>query len=576
MELAEKEIGLPEIGLALKRRFRLIAFVSLSILLIGLVVALLLPSVFRSEAVILIEQQEIPVELVRSTVTSFADQRIQVISQRVMSSTNLTRVMDEFGLYEDLRDRQTREAILNRMRDNIKLDMISADVVDPRSGKPREATIAFRLSFEDHSSQKAQSVANELVTLFLNENMKSRTDTAMETTSFLNSEAEILRKQVLELEEKIAQFKDANSENRPELESLTRDLMNRTELHLAEVDRRIHEFVQQNIYLKAELARHHPRLSDSGPGATSAIEQLRATEAALASANASYGGTHPDVIRLTKQAEGLRVTVEPEEARALYEQQLVTARANLQAAIESYTPEHPDVIKARNSVAVLEDKLATIPTVVTDATPNNPAYLALAARLNAADAELESLYRKRDELTAKLDNFAQNLRLIPDAEAKYRALTRDHENAIAKYQEISAKQMEARVSQNLESERKAEKFTLIEPPLLPEKPFKPNRLAIVLLSFMIGLIGGAGSASLAEVLDDRIRSRDDIKAIFDAPPLAHIPYIEGDDEAKGWSKSNVPLAFAAFFVISIGLFAFHRLFMPLDVFWFALMRKIGL
>lgn len=574
MESTEKEISLSDIRLILRRRYKLIAFVSLTIILLGLLVALLLPAVYRSEAVILIEQQEIPVDLVRSTVTSFADQRIQVISQRVMSSTNLTRVMDEFQLYEHLRDRESREVVLDRMRRNIRLDMISADVVDPRSGRPSEATIAFSLSFDNPNAQKAQRVTNEIVTLFLNENIKSRTDTAMETTSFLDDEAETLRKSVMDLEDKIAEFKDSNADNRPELESLTRNLMNRTELHLAEVDRRIHEFVQQKIYLESNLAQHEPRLPDAGPRGASAIEQLRATEAALSSAEATYGANHPDVIRLKKQAEGLRIAVEPEEAREIYEQELAIARSNLHAAIENYTPEHPDVIKARNSVKVLENKLATIP-VSLDSTPNNPTYVMLESRLDAANAELDSLYLKREELEAKIDKFTKSLMRIPDAEAEYRALTRDYESAILKYREISAKQMEARLSQNLESERKAEKFTLIEPPLLPEQPVKPNRIAILLLSCMLALFSGIGAAAVAEVLDDRVRSRTDIQAIFNAPPLAHIPYIE-DGASKSWVNSNLTLAFAAFAVLAIAFVTVHMLVMPLDVLSFVLMRKFGL
>ena len=572
MEITEEEIRLSEIWLAIKRRFRLIAFVSLTIIVIGLLVALLLPSIYRSQAVILIEKQEIPVDLVRSTVTSFADQRIQVISQRVMSSTNLTRVIDKYQLYEDLRERETREETLDRMRENIQLEMISADVVDPRSGRPTEATIAFSLSFEDNSARKAQSVANELVTLFLNENIKSRTGTAMETTSFLDDEAEGLRKRVVDLEEKIAEFKDANAGNRPELENLTRDLMNRTELHLSEVERRIHETVQQKIYLEGNLAQHQPSLPDSGPRGSSAIEELRSTEIALSAAEASYGEVHPDVIRLRKQAEGLRSTIEPEDARALYTQELAVARANLQAAIDNYAPEHPDVIKARNNVRVLEDKLATIPADL-ESPPNNPAYVALAARLQASNAQLTSLQDKHDELAAKLDNYADSLMLIPDAEAEYRALMRDYETAIAKYQEISAKQMEARLSQNLESERKGEKFTLIEPPLLPEKPSKPNRLAIVLISCIFGLAGGA---RVAEALDDRVRSRKDIQIIFKAPPLAHIPYIDGLEPTNSRVASSAALVLVALVVLAIAMFAVHLLFMPLDVLWFALMRKIGL
>ena len=128
------------------RRRLLLVSVAGVVALLGAAIAVLLPAVYRSNAVILIEQQEIPSELVRSTVTSFADQRIQVISQRVMTSDNLTRIIDQYDLYAAERQTEPREAILLQMRQDITMDMISADVVDPRSGRPTQATIAFSLA----------------------------------------------------------------------------------------------------------------------------------------------------------------------------------------------------------------------------------------------------------------------------------------------------------------------------------------------------------------------------------------------------------------------------------------------
>lgn len=574
MNIDEKEIGLADIIGALKRRAKLLAIVTLVVFLAGIALALLLPSIFRSQAIILIEKQEIPTDLVRSTVTSFADQRIQVISQRVMSSANLTRIIEQYDLYTEDKTREPREVILDRMRSKIALEMISADVVDPRSGRPTEATIAFSLAFEDRSAQKSQRVVNELVTLFLNENLQSRKDSATETTSFLNDEAERLRILARELEEKIATFKDENSNSRPELEGLTRDLMNRTELRLAEVDRRIHETVQQKIYLEAELARYEPSLPDAGPRGTSALEQLRSTEAFLSSAEASYGEEHPDVIRLRKQAEALRATVDPNEARTLYEGQLVVARANFSDVLERYEDTHPDVRQAEGVVKSLQRKLDALPPP-SDGTPNNPAYVALAARLEAAVAQLVSLEASKRKLSAKIDAYSENLMLIPDAEAEFRALNRDYESTLTKYREISAKQMEASLSQNLESERKGEKFTLIEPPLLPEKPAKPNRLAIIAIFLVLSVTAGLGAVGVIETLDDKVRGRGALQGIFAAPPLAYIPVIDGPGTSMSGSRIIWPLVLAGFAILFTG-FAVHSAVMPLDVLWFTILRKIGL
>jgi uncharacterized protein involved in exopolysaccharide biosynthesis len=133
-----------------KKRRKFLIIPMIVIALLSIILAVVLPSTFRSAATILIEEQEIPSELVKSTVTTFADQRIQIISQRIMSRSNLVEIIKKFDLYADDRKSKTEEVILEKMRKSIKVETISADVIDPRSGAPTKATIAFALTFDDH------------------------------------------------------------------------------------------------------------------------------------------------------------------------------------------------------------------------------------------------------------------------------------------------------------------------------------------------------------------------------------------------------------------------------------------
>ena len=169
----------------IKRRskFLLVPFLVISIL--SIVLAVVLPSVYRSIATILIEEQEIPSDLVRSTVTTFADQRIQVISQRIMTRSNLLELINKFDLYAKERKSKSEERILEKMRESIKVEPLSANVIDKRNGMPSLATIAFTLSFDNDNPALAQKVANELTSLFLKENIKSRTESAQNATLFL-------------------------------------------------------------------------------------------------------------------------------------------------------------------------------------------------------------------------------------------------------------------------------------------------------------------------------------------------------------------------------------------------------
>ena len=174
------------------------------ILSLALLLAAFWPATYRSTGTILIEQQEIPEDFVRSAVSSYADQRVQVISQRVMTSANLLGIIEKFELYGVERDASTREELVERIREDINLDMISADVVDPRQGRATKATIAFAVGYDSRSPDLAARVANDLVSLYLRENLESRKQLAAGSADFLTGEAEKQRLRVAELEQRIS------------------------------------------------------------------------------------------------------------------------------------------------------------------------------------------------------------------------------------------------------------------------------------------------------------------------------------------------------------------------------------
>ncbi len=124
---------------ALRRRAFPMTLTFTGLLVSASLLAMLWPPTYRSTGIILIEQQEIPTDFVRAAISSYADQRVQTISQRVMTSSNLLAIINKFDLYVKDRARKPREVVLQRMRDDIKLEMISADVVDPRQGRPTKA-----------------------------------------------------------------------------------------------------------------------------------------------------------------------------------------------------------------------------------------------------------------------------------------------------------------------------------------------------------------------------------------------------------------------------------------------------
>lgn len=566
------------------RRKKQIIVPILILFLITLGVTFGLSSVYRSSATILIEQQDIPPDLVRSTITNYADQRIQVISQRVMTTSNLDKIIEENNLYADERKRDAKEEIWEQMREDINFEMLSADVIDPRSGRPTSATIAFTLAYNNESPEMAQRVANELVSLYLSENLRSRAQKTAETSGFLSEESVRLGEKLSDLEKKMAEFKELNKDQLPELMQLNLQLMERTEREVLEVDRTKQSLEERKIYLESELMQIAPNaamFSETGERIFGSESRLKALQAEFLTISAVYGPSHPDVIKMNKEIEALEREVGAGGDDTELHLQLKKLQTEYVTSREKYSEGHPDVKKLKKGIASLEQAIKKSGTkkkkkLDKNIKPDNPAYIQLQARLDAVKSEIKSVLVKKKKLEFKLDDFEERLNKTPQAEREFRALSRDYENALAKYQDIKAKQMEAKLSEEMEKGRKGERFSLIEPPLRPEKPYKPNRIAIMILGVFLSLSGGLGFIAVKEATDNSIHGAKDVARLFGSPPLAIIPHITGGEEIGKYRKSKILMIFIFILVIAILAGAVHLSYKPLDVLWFVVLRKLGL
>jgi uncharacterized protein involved in exopolysaccharide biosynthesis len=542
----------------------------------SVLLALLLPPVYRSQSTILIEQQEIPQDVVRSAVTSFADQRVQMISQRVMSRANLLEIIRKFGLYPKQQGKKPDEELVARMRDDVKLNMVSADVIDPRSGRPTQATIAFTLSYDYRAPDVAQKVTNELTTLYLNENVKNRTQLASGASDFLSEEADKLNKQAAELEARLATFKKANASKLPELNSLNMQMMDSTERELLNTQQQLRALEDRKIFLEAQLAQekqHQALYNDAGQRIPSPADRLKTLKTQLISLTALYGDQHPDVIRTRKEIAALTrdVGVSGADATASAEDDsLASLQTELAMAREKYSPDHPDVKRLER---MIEARLAAKGSPdAAEPKPDNPAYLDVKTRLDTAVSEIAAVTEQQEALRAKLASYERRLTQSPEVEKEYRSLLRDYDNTMAKYRETRAKQMEAELSKSLELERKGERFTLVEPPTLPVQPASPNRIAILILGALLSIAGGVGAAYVRERTDDSIWGRDYAGPIFAMAAPLMIPYIRTAEETRLRARrQRFALAFVAVCLVSTTI-AVHFFYSPLDVLWFRLTR----
>ncbi|MCG3110223.1 MAG: Wzz/FepE/Etk N-terminal domain-containing protein [Candidatus Manganitrophus sp. SB1] len=562
-----------------RRRWQMLVPIIL-LMIVGVSIAYSLSPVYRSTATILIEEQEVPTDLVRSTVTSYADQRIQTIKHQVMSRSTLLKVIDQYSLYPQLRGKATTEALLKRFADDVRIEVISADVVDRRTGQQTRATIAFTLAYDGETPPLAQMVANELTSLFLAENLRTRERSAQETTAFLQKEAENLSGRIETLEKKIAEFKHQAGGALPELNQVNIQLINQFDRELLNADREIRSLEDRKIYLEGQLATlkpNTPMISADGERILDTEERLKALRAQYVSSSALLSSNHPDMIKMKREIEALEKSAGESSAADVLFKKLTEERTNLAALTERFGEKHPDVLRARRIVASLEDEIRrTRPEKKVEVAPENPAYILIQAQLASTLNDLKSMRSTQASLKQRVTEIAVRLEKTPMLEGQYLDLTRDRDNSVQKYHEIRSKLLEARVAEGLEADRKAERFSLIDPPALPERPEKPNRPAILLLTMVFAMIGGIGYGAAVESLDHAVYTAEQIWDLTEVSPLAVVPYIQNKEDTwrqgkkRGWSLWGGVLS--AVLLVSL----IHFFWFPLDVIWYAALRKLGL
>jgi polysaccharide chain length determinant protein (PEP-CTERM system associated) len=424
-----------------------------------------------------------------------------------------------------LKQRRTTEEIVEQMREDTLLEPVSAEVIDRRTGRPTSATIAFTLSYQGKNPQKVQQVANVLVSLFLGENLKERVKQVEETSEFLQDELAKLQDELARLESQLANFKQAHIHELPEMLQVNSQSLNNVERNIQMLTEQQRSLREREGYLQGQLAGLKPRVEKE------------------------------EELFNRKRLEELKI-------------ELVSLRQRL-------SEEHPDVRKTRSEIAQLEQKVAEMGSKPAGP-PDNPAYVALAAQLAAARAEMQTNQRQIEKLMREMDEYRRRIAATPKVEEEYNAMMSARNNTQTKVNDLMRKLMDSRVAHGMEKEQKGERFTLIDPPRLPEKPFKPNRLAISLIGLVLGVGAGVGIAALREFSDDAVRTVDQLEAETKIPVLAGIPVIVTADDISRSRRKVALWASAALAGAVLAVASFHFLVMDLDVLWAKLARQLAL
>jgi uncharacterized protein involved in exopolysaccharide biosynthesis len=565
-----------------RRRRKFFIIPAIIIALLSILLSVLLPSVYSSSATILIEEQVIPSDLVRSTVTTYADQRIQIISQRIMTRSNLTSIIKKYNLYVEDRKKDPMELVLEQMRDRIQVQTISADVVDKRRGTPTQATIAFTLSFNDESPVTAQKVANELVTIFLKENIISRTQSAENATLFLSEASRRLKEKGQKLQEKLAKFKEKNLDLLPEITRLNQQEITTLNSRLLNLDSQERSLQERFFYLQGQLAQIDPNAlatNAAGNRVFDIKDRIQILESQYPSLVAMYSANHPDVLNTKREIESLKKQIGENTDLNEMQHVLTDKKAELAMLRRKYSATHPDIRSLEKQVQGLQKKMVEIKTSTishSSIEPDNPAYITLTSQLESVKTEIKSVDYTRKRMNAEIRKLRERVRKAPLVEKDYVDILQELDNTTLRYRDISAREMEADISQHLEVERKGERFTLIDPPQEPLEAVSPNRLAILLIGIILAIGLGIGTVAGVESMSSALYNEKTIVNILGVAPLASIPYLESKQE-HDLVRRNKMIAYsivAIVFIISLVLF--HFVFMPLDVFWYKLLRVIDI
>ncbi len=578
---------------AIFRRRRTV-FVLTVLVFVALTIAVTVTwSTYRSTATIQVRDPDIPQGMTQpigaspaSMIQALADQRIEQIQQQVTATSTLVEIITKFNLYAKRRESTPMTDIVNAMRKKIKLNLVSADLANPSAAQHLEGSqlsaIAFTMDFTYGDPLTAQQVCNELVTRFLDADIKRRRSESKSATGFLANQITALEQTLADQERKIGEFRAEHPDIRPETLAYTQQIAATVEINIQDVERQLQAFDRSRGDLLAQLANVEPysRVVADGQLLTTPAIQLKALQAKYSTLIGQYGSVHPDVVKLRHQIEALQAQVGSTPETANLQTQLADARTQLAAAQKTYGGSHPDVVALRRQVTSLEGQLATKAKNPTQGSlikkdADNPAYLMIVSELQSADSQYKALQAQRDQLRQQRDRYRQVIAETPAYEEKLASLSRDYENAQLRYREMKEKKLTADMNDEMEQGRMSQRLDVIEPPDLPTDT-RPGRMLILMAGLMLSVASGGGGVLVAERMSRSIHGTRHLTKLVGVPPLAAIPHIFTRRERRRRLLMRTQAAMAVMGLLVVGGVFFDQNVMPLEVVWTLLGRKFGL
>ena len=461
-----------------------------------------LPNIYMSQAVILVESQQIPQEYIRSTVTKVVGRRLQEISQEILGRSQLEKLANQFHLYRDLKaEGASSETIAKAMRKDIGIQVVNG------KGSGGD-TVAFALSYRSQDQAKAMHVTTELASLYIATNMQMRERQAASTSEFLAKKVEEVKAQLEKQENTVTAYKREHLGELPEQREANLGMIDALQKqmgllsdNLARAQER-RNAVSQMAALEAELVEVEEANFSMSSGKSSAsslplspAQQKQALERQLAQLKVRFSDKHPDVIRLKQLITNI------ENEPGILEQSLNSGSSPGDAAASS--------LRARQSHARASATKATTARI----------------ELSTIDNEIQRINGELRKVSADISMYQRRIENTPRVEQELLSTTRDYNTTQDLYASLLKRLDEAKLADSLEQNQKAEKFKLLEPAFYPDKPAAPERERLLALALFLSLGVAIGGSILWEMVDSSFHNVEDLRRQVKVPVLISIPRI---------------------------------------------------
>jgi protein tyrosine kinase modulator len=463
--------------------------------------AVLLPKIYRSSTLIVVTPQRVPTNFVASTVTIDLNERMRSIVQEILSRTQLEKIIQEFDLYPSETKGSIEERIA-RLRKNVNILLRPNNI--------------FELSFESENPAKAQQVTSRLAALFIDQNLQAREQQAEGTKSFINAEAERLRKELEEQESVVTQYRVANRFELPD----------QLDMNLRSLDQ-----------LRRELGVNNQRLAALQE--RKSVLQKQTIESDMLGLDLSGGF-------LSGSDAGV-----PENV------QLQIKKRELDSLLQKYSGKHPDVVRVKREIQVLEgERRETSPGKPASSAPpptTNPLKQVLQTQIADIDSEIQVLRSQAEQIRSQIGVHQARVDNTPSRGIDLSRIGRGYDITLRKYQDLLAKSLESELSENLEKKLKGEQFQIRDPANFPLQPVRPNRVLIILVGLLAGLGGGLAAAILLDSLDTSFRKSEEINTYVSVPLLATLPTLVTRGSLLEQRRAQGLLVLASIGTLAVGI-----------------------